>query len=471
MISGNIMSDMPIMKHREFYAPGHFGNTYEVASEFEMLELLKDLKYWGFNGYADWFDSAGLLTPWAEKTSCEFSSLIWNKKKFAFKVANEMGLKTGLFVTPNHVFGDQLSRENQVFANHSRIMGQLVCPSTPEGRAVILDNYNTLFDDLYTSGIILDSIKTGPYDYGGCGCENCSPWILSFIEIASDIFEVAQKYFPSITFDLVGWWWSEKEHELISEWAKNNQYRAAVNSMALHIKYNEFAPGDVSIPQGSEKRAFVHIGYGNERKPEGIQDVYGHWGPVSASRRLPETLRRLSQDGINGYTAYAEGAYHDLNNAILASLSSGQASSVEQSLQEYASYYFNCDYKIANKWAQWIINYEDCDQSSINDAHHDLNMIINEMSLNEYNWRIEHWKYRVELFKLHYEISEISGWPAKKFELVEKWRKASNVLKRRVYGLGVVRHIFQEHYCGAPWYKEWEALQGRKKHELLDVEY
>ena len=34
---------------REFYAPAHFSNSYEVMGELEMRDLLNEAVYWGFN--------------------------------------------------------------------------------------------------------------------------------------------------------------------------------------------------------------------------------------------------------------------------------------------------------------------------------------------------------------------------------------------------------------------------------------
>ncbi len=456
--------------NRELYAPGHFGNSYEVASEFEIVEFLNDSKHWGFTAYSEWFDTAGLISPWSEKQNCEYSSLLWNKKIFSLKTSNKLGLKTGLSTTPNHVFANQLKPENAVNANHPRIMGQLVCPSTEAGHDIILQNYSNIFRDLYQHDVRLDSIKFGPYDYGGCGCSNCNPWIVAFIKLSIDIYKIAQTFFPEIEFDLVGWWWSDKEHKLLREWI-NRRHDLDISSIALHIRYNKYIPEEVETLSGCKKRAFVHIGYGNTRQEDGIQDIYGLWGPVSACRRLSNTLKMLKLYNYNGYMAYAEGAYHDLNNVVLASLSSGKATTARESLQEYANYYFNCLPTASRNWAHWVLEYEDFELPKIEKAQKDFVLIQKDMPKDNYNWRLEHWKSKLELLRLHNEISKIAGWPEQKINLVDKWRRTSASLRRNIYGLGIVKHVFQEHYCGAPWYNEWEHLTGRKYHESLCIEY
>ena len=49
-----------VLPRRDLYAPGHFGNSYEVAGRFEMRDILAEAKSWGFNHHTDWFDTINL---------------------------------------------------------------------------------------------------------------------------------------------------------------------------------------------------------------------------------------------------------------------------------------------------------------------------------------------------------------------------------------------------------------------------
>lgn len=82
-------------------------------------------------------------------------------------------------ITPNHVFCNQVTRENEA-VNDGHIFGQLVCPSKPGVPEMILDNYRHLFGDFARRGLPLRALQACPYDYGGCACDHCQPWIVTF---------------------------------------------------------------------------------------------------------------------------------------------------------------------------------------------------------------------------------------------------------------------------------------------------
>ena len=52
-IGDGVMSP-PLFATRTLYAPGHFGNSYEVVGDNEFRTLLTAWQSWGFNEYADW---------------------------------------------------------------------------------------------------------------------------------------------------------------------------------------------------------------------------------------------------------------------------------------------------------------------------------------------------------------------------------------------------------------------------------
>ena len=91
----------------ELYAPGHFGNSYEVMGENEMRRLLEEAVFWGFNRYGDWFDTIDCADPFVEKHFVNQGHALWDAKKANFRSAQALGLPCDLIVTPNHVYLDQ----------------------------------------------------------------------------------------------------------------------------------------------------------------------------------------------------------------------------------------------------------------------------------------------------------------------------------------------------------------------------
>ena len=76
----------------------------------------------------------------------------------------------------------------------------------------------------------LNSLSAAPYDLGGCRCEKCKPWILTFAKLSHEIYAIARKYDPKIQMNMIGWWWSAEEHRQFADW---------VDQMgSLEAKYN-----------------------------------------------------------------------------------------------------------------------------------------------------------------------------------------------------------------------------------------
>ena len=104
-----------ILSERELYCPSHFGNTYESCLDNEMHEHLSEAKYWGYNIFSDWFDTIDLYDPYSSKTDLfNLPEAVWCRKISNFRIAKQLGYDLGLFVTPNHVFLDQVTEANKV---------------------------------------------------------------------------------------------------------------------------------------------------------------------------------------------------------------------------------------------------------------------------------------------------------------------------------------------------------------------
>ena len=131
---------------RELYAPAHFGNAYEVMGDAEAAGLLAEAHWWGFNAYGDWFDTADLKypgePPWGEYL---LPQALMDRKLATFAIAGRLGFALDLLLTPNHVWLDQLKPDLAAVTVPNRIFGQLLCPSKPAARQVILDNHAYLF--------------------------------------------------------------------------------------------------------------------------------------------------------------------------------------------------------------------------------------------------------------------------------------------------------------------------------------
>lgn len=426
-----------LLASRELYCPSHFGNSFECLSRGEKREWQHEAHFWGLTRYADWFDTIDCSDPYAETRHYQLAHALWDRRRAGLQTAGEVGLSTGLVLTPNHVCVDHVTAETVAEQGDRAVFGQLVCPSKPGVRNLIQTFYRNLFADLATCGVSLASISPCPYDYGGCTCEHCAPWILTFASLCADLLAIAREYHPEVELHPVGWWWKAEEHRLFADYA-DQHYPGEVKSLALHIPYGQLGPADVALPQGCAVRAFVHNGYADQAEPK---DIYGKWGPVIAPTRLPSTLQGLAERGAVGYMAYCEGVYEDVNRSLLGALSAGLASDVDGVLRAYARRYFAADDGAASEWSEWLQAWGrpfDTDLPALREAFDRLSPHATP------GWRLEQWACKLKLFELRAAIGDGEGWPPARRLAAEGFVATMEHLHRRVYGLGPTRHIFGE---------------------------
>ncbi|MHB8899962.1 MAG: hypothetical protein ACYC6Y_14540 [Thermoguttaceae bacterium] len=443
----------------ELYAPGHFGNSYEAMGEYEMEALIDEAKSWGCNGYGDWFDMLDCSDPFRAERQADLSRALWNAKKANFRAAARLGLTTDFLFTPNHVYVDQ--RAASVVAKAGgRAFGQLVCPSDEAARKMILDDYRRLFADLAASGVQLDRICSCPYDYGGCNCTRCQPWILTWGRLVRDIYDVAREHHPKVETVLVGWWWDPEEHRQLAEWV-DREHSGWIKAMYLHIPYGKTGTADVVLPKGCARGAFVHIGYADQASP---RDLYGLFGPMIASERIPQTLRELEAQGVTHLMAYSEGVCDDVNKALYAGLASGQYASASEVLEAYAARHFGTDQAASRQWAAWLARWGTPFTRDAAEAQAELKTLLTATPRSEAR-QVQEWVLKTELFRLHREI-EATGkanggqWTPERLQLVDDFWRTRERIQRGLWGLAPQRHIFARGFFSAEWYKSWSEHVG-----------
>ena len=442
---------------RELYMPAHFGNSWEVAGPHEMRAHLTEAKFWGFNRYADWFDSQDLYDPYEPANNrlkmVNLPEAMWQQKFRGFQIAAELGLELTLGTTPNHVFSDQLRQARRATEGED-IFGQLLCPSDPEARAIILKNQENLFRDFASRGLTLASLSLAPYDYGGCRCEACAPYIVTFGRLCREIGELGRSFFPELEVNLIGWWWQEEEHRLLAEWA-DREAPGYFRALAFHLPYGEVAydRGQKPMPAGCAARAFVHISYNEEA---GWRDIYGHLGPVIAPVRLEATVEFLRQDGAEGFMAYNEGAHADVNVALLGGLASGQYDSAQAVLQAYAERHFGGN---GREWAALLTALGTPWEADLAGARGEFDRLA---ATAPPSWRVEQLDCKLRMLEAHARVMDEDEWNARRLAAAEDYWRAKETLWRQVWGLGMMsRAIFAFDRYGLPaWQQEYEDARG-----------
>jgi hypothetical protein len=444
------------LRYRELYCPAHFGNTYEVMGDAEAEEFLADARWWGYNAYGDWFDTADLKHPaHGRRGEWLLPQALMERKLATFAIADRLGFRTDLGLTPNHVWLDQLRPDllADCGSDPQHIFGQLLCPSKPEARAVILENHEFLFRSLKETGVTLSSMSAAPYDYGGCACAACAPWIVTFGRLCRDIHALGRRYFPALGARLIGWWWSAEEHRLFKEWA-DSEAPELFQSLAQHILYNQTSPAaGLTLPRGCEAHAFVHIGYPDRHESPG--DIYGAWGPVVSATRLPVTVDRLRQTGASGFVAYSEGAFDDVNKAILAGLSSGRFATGAEVLEAYAERHFAAEGSARREWADWLAGWSTPFAVDARAARAGFDALARHAPRG---WRLAQWEQKLRLFESHAAVTARAEWDAERRAAAARFDRELERLYREVWGCGQVRHVLHPRFRRPAWYGEWHAL-------------
>lgn len=439
---------------RELYCPAHFGNTYECALAGEMTDLLAEAKHWGFNRYADWFDTIDLYDLYARQSRLfNMPEALWARKFINFRCAADLGYDLGLVVTPNHVFSDQVTPETAAETDGDRrYFGQLVCPNKPGVVEMILGNYRNLFTEFARRGLKLHAVSGGAYDYGGCACEACRPWIVTFGKLFKQIADLAREVFGEIEVSLWGWWWTDEDHEQFTAWA-DDEARGFFRALAYHLPYGRTNYDLRPVPAGARERAFVHASYG-ERE---AKDSYGHFGPTVAPDRLEKTVAFLRQRRAEGFLAYTEGDCDEINKAILGGLASGQFDTGRAALQAYAERYFGND---PAGWAELLGAMGDYFTLDTPACRARWDKLARDARPS---WRLDAVAERLAMAEADAAASSGTDWTPQRLAAAKAYIDAKERLYRRVWRLGLQRHIFQvEVPARMPaWYPEYLQQTGQ----------
>jgi hypothetical protein len=449
----------PLFAVRELYATGHFGNSYEVMGDNEYRSMLENAAAWGFNGVSDWFDMDDCQDPFTPGHSFGLGETQWIAKKQHFALAQKLGINPVMTVNPNHVYISQCLPELKATRGY-HILGQLICPSIPEARKIILKNYDNLFSDLAKSGVRLTALNACPYDYGGCRCEKCNPWILTYAQLMREIHGIAQKYHPGLKMNMLGWWWSPEEHQLFAEWVDRNA-PGWIDVMYLWFPYGQTKVPDVPLPKGSRRGAWIHIGYAEQAAP---RDMYGHLGPVIAAQRMQETVRDLKEQGVVGYCAYSEGLLDDVNKAILGGLSSGEYQTADEALEAYARRYFGVNAPTAKRWAAWLKAWGKPFNVNVAQAREELQSLLKETP--EGGWRLRQWELKLDLFAAHQAVGKGDKWTPERLAAADRFWAVREQIHRGLWGLPPQRHALGIIYTPVPWYKSWAKFKSQQAETL-----
>lgn len=162
----------PAHPFRATYFSVHFYNWYHMAPTEELTDYLETMLLWGYNTIV-------CILPIVHFNNFEDPVYfeLRDKTRCVYKIAKSLGLKVGTMVNPNQglkTTAPEFAADPSCYEFRTGSGGKNVCPQIPGAMEYLRSLWLHIFEQYKDIG--LDYVFTWPYDEGGCGCEECSPW-------------------------------------------------------------------------------------------------------------------------------------------------------------------------------------------------------------------------------------------------------------------------------------------------------
>ena len=319
---------VPTSPVRAIYFATHFHNFYHDAPVEDVRRYVEELGLWGCNLLVVWYDMHhfdGFDDP---------KAVAFRGRLHAIgEAAREVGMGIGFGVIANEGYNTtpaELRAENKGTQRGGWYDCQ-VCPSKPDGLALILKNLGQEFD--WCADLHPEYVSLWPYDQGGCGCAQCRPWGTNgFLRVSTELAALARKKLPSAKITLSTWFFDEGEWRGLTEYFKNRKpwmdFVQADSGEGVP-RY----PLDIGVPGGVPLLNFPEISMWG-RDP---------WGGYGANPTPARCAAQWKQTGgkLAGGLPYSEGIYEDINKAIWLQFYWDKDRPAEKTLEEYIASEFS----------------------------------------------------------------------------------------------------------------------------------
>jgi hypothetical protein len=330
-------SSAPQCKFRGLYAAVHYMNWYEAAPLDEVQEYVEDMGLWGVNIIAVHFPTwnfDGYDDPAAKKNL--------DRLRDIFKCARGIGLEIGFLQVPNQGFKTtpqdiRFTKFPDTQGRHG-YFGVNCCPSTPAGHDYLIKEFDEGLAQFKETG--LDWIIMWPYDEGGCGCKDCSPWgARGYAKLSKECCLLARKHFPTCKTVLSTWTYDTPPG---GEWEGLTQFLSEDKSWLDYIMadaHEDFPryPIEKGVPGGLPLTNFPEISMWGPGRP-----IWGGFGANPFPARL-DRLAKQTEGKLQGGLPYSEGIYEDINKIVCFQRYWHGDAATENTLKEYAAYEFSPD--------------------------------------------------------------------------------------------------------------------------------
>lgn len=326
---------VPEKPFRMIYFATHFHNFYHDAPIEQVTEYIQELTLWGYNSLNVWFDMhhfTGIEDIQAQRMLDRLAQLL--------NAGKSIGMKTMITVLGNEGYQstpEALRITSPLQLRQRGMYGVEICPSQPGGPELIVKQIEEEIDAFKRRGVALDYFSVWPYDQGGCGCSNCTPWGSNgYLKMTRLIAALVRKKLPVVKIVQSTWLFDVVEDE--GEWAglaaaykreKPPVDYLMADSHETFPRYllNNPVPGDLPLlnfPEISMWGSWPWGGFGANPLPSRFQHL---WNSVN--------------DKVAGGYPYSEGLFDDLNKVIYSQFYWDSRKPAVQSAQEYVAYEFS----------------------------------------------------------------------------------------------------------------------------------
>ena len=330
-------SSAPLCSFRGPYLAVHYMNWYEAAPEDEVKKYVEDMGLWGANVIAAHFPT------WAfESYSDPAAKKNLDRLRAIFKCAKSIGLEVGYLQVPNQGFKSApLDIRFEKFPDpqgRHGYFGVNLCPSKPAGHEYLVKEFEQGLAEFAEVG--LDWIIMWPYDEGGCGCKDCSPWgARGFATLTKELCQIARNRFPKVKNVLSTWTFDTPK---CGEWEGLTKLLAEDKSWVDYIMadaHQDFPryPIEKGVPGGLPLLNFPEISMYGPGRP-----IWGGFGAQPFPSRL-DRLAKQTQGKLQGGLPYSEGIYEDINKVVCFQRYWKGDSFTQETLREYAAYEYSPD--------------------------------------------------------------------------------------------------------------------------------
>jgi len=317
--------------------PPQWGNAFMDAPAELLREYIEDMALWGSTDFVTLGFLWTLNNPFDEEADAESREKLKKITDLAV-YAGQLGMKIGYYVYPNTVYRDEVGLRE--LGGKFRYQ-QDACPSVPEVRKVLLEDRENIFRNAKQSGVELAYTINSAYDFGGCDCPKCEPWIPTHIELSKEVHAIAQKYFPKIKVFFTTWGYTPAEQKMLLEW--------------LEREKPTWVEGVINRPALALPAPYVSVGW-QTIFACGPREVYGQMGSDPLPLFLPGKLKEFHDNGVRYIHTYSEGIWDDINNAIVVrACRKPLDADVRETLAEYCHDRFGADWKDSAALAETIL--------------------------------------------------------------------------------------------------------------------